>query len=478
MINLYSMLFRAGLTLPLRSSLRPLTIVSLAAIALIVPWRQAAGETLHEALVRAYVGNPALIAARAQLRQTDELSPQALGGWRPQVNASGSVGATSVEQTSNGYTVSNSSYPTNLTLQATQPLYTFGRVEAKVEAADATIESQRAALFRAEQDTFISAVTAYMTVIRESATLSLQRNNLDRLDRQLEATTARFEVDDLTRTDVAQAQASVAEARANVRQAEASLAQARVTYERVIGSIPGQLTVPTLPTALPETRSAAVDAATDGNFALIQASFAEAAAAHQLDAAESDLLPSLDLVADVSRAENSGGGDNLNWAATATLRLSVPLYQSGIASSKAREAHENLRRLRFTAIDQLRSAREEAANAFEALQGNLSQIDALETQISAATLALEGVRSEAAVGARTVLDVLDAEQSLLDGQVRLVRARYDVLVSGYQLLAAMGRLTAQDLALPVDYYDYDRHYREVRDRWYGLATTGDRYFQD
>lgn len=458
-------------------TLRAANIVILLSTALIPGLGVA--QTLEEAFVLAYGTNPGLISARALLRQTNEQAPQARGGWRPQVSFNGSAGYTDVKQSSNGRTVLNdSSNPRAVSLEATQPLYTFGRVDARVDAADATIESQRAQLFQTEQDTFVSTATVYLTAIREAATLELQRNNLARLRQQLEATQARFEVEDLTRTDVAQAEARVAAAEADVASAEASLAQARISFARVIGQPPVDLNVPDLPQGLPDTRDEAINVAMRGNFTLLGANFSEAAAARQLEAAKADLLPSVNLVTNLNHSEDSGGSENESWNAAVSVRLTVPLYQSGITYSKAREAKENLRRLRFSAIEQTRIASESAANAYEALQGSFSQLDALQTQIDAAAIALEGVQSEATVGARTVIDVLDAEQALLDAQVRLVRARHDVLVSSYSLLSAIGRLTAQDLELPVEYYDYDQHYREVRTRWLGTETSDPGYFRD
>ncbi len=459
-----------------RRSLRCSLVVLIAASAMA---SRSQAETLQDAFVSAYESNPGLLAARAQLRQTNEQAPQARGAWRPQVTVSGSTGATSVSQWNNDVkTFDDHSYPNTLTLQASQPLYTFGRADARVEAADATIESQRAALFSREQEVLTATASAYMAVLREASVLELQRNNITRLQSQLAATQARFEIEDATRTDVAQAEASLAEARANVENAEAAFAQARAAYMRVVGRPPSDLIQPDLPDRLPDSAAAAAEIAGADNFSLLQARFAEAAADHQKDAAESELLPSVDLTVDVNRSENASGQDNKAWIATASVRVSVPLYQSGVSYSKAREAHENLRRLRYTAVEQERVVQEEASSAFEAFQGSYSQLDALQAQIDAATVALQGVTNEASIGVRTVLDVLDAEQALLDARVRLVRARYDVVVNAYRLLASVGRLTAQGLGLPVAYYDYDRHYVETHERWFGLDTADDAYFKD
>ena len=441
------------------------------ALALAILSTPASAQTLEEAFVAAYRDNPALNAARALLRQTDEQVPQARGGWRPTVTFTGSAGFTSVKQSSNGRTIlDNNSSPRALGLQATQPLYTFGRVEARVEAAEATIESQRAQLFQTEQDTFVSTVTAYMRVIRETDTLTLRRDNLRSLQKQLVATRARSEVNDLTKTDVAQAEASVAAAQADVTSAEASLAQARDSFTRVVGQPPRDLVSPNMPTGLPLSKPAAVETARSGNFTVLSARFAEAAAERQLEAAKSELLPSVELVSSLDHSADSAGSDNESFSASVSVRLTVPLYQSGITYSRARQAHQNYNRLRLILLDQERDAVEGTANAFEALQGNQSQFTALEAQIKAAAIALDGVRNEASVGARTVIDVLDAERALLNARIRLVQASYDVHVTSYRLLAAMGRLTAQELRLPVAFYDYDRHYRDVRNRWIGTDT--------
>lgn len=437
------------------------------------------GETLSEALATAYQVNPTLMASRAELRQTDERAPQARAGWRPTVSLSASAGITHVDRETNGITTTDdSSYPKSLSASVSQPLYTFGRVDADVAAADATIEAQRASLFATEQQVLLDAATAYLTVIREAATLQLQENNLERLRQQLAATRARFASEDLTRTDVAQAEARVAEARADVTAARATLIQARTTYRTVIGQEPNALEVPDLPGTLPQSGDAAADDALRGNYTYLQARFTERAAELQLDSAEADLLPTVKLVTDLSRSADSSGTESDSTIASASVQISVPLYQAGAVYSQARQALENLRRQRFTAIQSGRSASEEAANAFEAYQSNLTQLDSLQARIDAAAIALEGVQQEASIGARTVLDVLDAEQDLLDARVRLVRSRHEALVSSFRLLSAVGRLTARDLDLPVEHYDYDRHYVDVRDRYYGLSTDGDAYFKD
>jgi outer membrane protein len=448
-----------------------LLIFTFTILVLTFPARADVG-TLEDTFVRAYISNPRLLAARAQLRQTNEKAPQARAGWRPTVIISSSVGGTHVKTTQNGIqTLSRSSLPRSNALQITQPIELFGKVEAKVSTADFTIQAQRAALFKTEQDVFLATANAFLSNIRESATLDLQTKNLTRLLKQLEVTEARFKVNDLTRTDMAQAEARVAEAQANVRNAKAQLSQARETFKQVVGDYPTILALPKLPNGLTASQAEAVTAALNQNFSLLQALFLEKAAASQLEEAKRDLLPSVNLVTSVNHSLDSGGGDNENLNLSATIQLSIPLYQAGTEYARIREARENLRRLRFSRQDQERGTSQSAANAFESLQSNLTQLDSLSAQIKAATIALDGVENEAKVGGRTVIDILDAKQALLDAQVKEVQANHNVLVAAYQLLAATGRLTAQNMNLPVAYYDYDAHYQDIKNRWYGMTSV-------
>ncbi|NQW09022.1 MAG: TolC family outer membrane protein [Alphaproteobacteria bacterium] len=430
-------------------------------------------QTLEEALSLAYQTNPALLAARAQLRQTDENAPLARAGWRPTVSASLSAGLTDVNSETNGVTgTDSSSFPRTGTLSVTQPLYTGGRTGAAVTRADSDIQAQRAALFSTEQDTLLQGVTAYVNVIRDESLHDLQINNVRRLEKQLEATRDRFRVGEVTRTDVAQAESRLARSRADRTQAEGNLTTSRVVFERVIGIVPGQVVKPDLASNLPVNRDEAVDIALGGNFTLAQAKFQEESSQNVVDLVFGELLPSLDLVAQAARSYDTGGGDNVATDLTAELQLTIPLYQAGAVSSRVRAAKEAANRARLVVDDQRRVAVQSAASTFEAYQTTLAQIVSLRAEVDASNIALEGVEQEATVGARTVLDVLDAEQELLDAQVSLVLAERDAVIASYQLLSAMGRLTAQDLGLSVELYDYDRHYLEVYKKYYGTESPG------
>ncbi|MDF1793004.1 MAG: TolC family protein, partial [Thalassobaculaceae bacterium] len=241
----------------------------------------ALAQTLEEALALAYETNPELLAARADLRQTDENAPQARGGWRPSITASGSFGVTDVTAESNGVTTTDDhSFPITGSISATQPIYTFGRVQADVDEADANIQAARAGLFQSEQSTLLGAVISYVNVIRDTSILDLQINNVQRLDKQLEATQDRFRVGEVTRTDVAQSEARRARSQADRTQAEGNLITSRVTFERVIGVVPTELTEPTIPPGLPTARDEAVEIALQESYSLVQAKFQELAARH------------------------------------------------------------------------------------------------------------------------------------------------------------------------------------------------------
>ncbi len=433
----------------------------------------AGAQSLEDALALAYDTNPSLLAARASLRQTDEQAPQARGGWRPSVSVSGSAGFTDVDAETDGITTTDdNSFPFTASFSVTQPLYTGGEVQAAVDKADANIQAERASLFATEQSVLLAAVTSYVNVLRDESTLQLQINNLQRLKKQLDATQDRFRVGEVTRTDVAQAESRVARAEADRTQAEGNLITSRVTFEREVGEVPGTLTSPPIPPGLPVNREEAVDIAVRENFSLIQLKFQELSARHNIDEESAGLLPTVDLVAEADQNYDTSGQDNESRSLTAEIQVSIPIYQQGIVYSQVREAKENANRVRLLVDDERREVVESSASAFEAYQTSIAQIESLRAEVAASEIALEGVEQEATVGARTVLDVLDAEQELLDAQVDLVSAERDAIVASYALLSSLGRLTAQDLGLPVQIYDYDQHYLAVESRYYGTEPPG------
>lgn len=430
-------------------------------------------QTLREALARAYETNPTLLARRAEVRATDERVPQALSNWRPRVTTGASIGRTDVDSRGTGSVPTDAqSTPKSINLQVTQPVYRGGRTIAGTNVAEFEVGAARANLVATEQEVFLSASTAYLDVLRAEAVLILQINNEQRLERQLEATQDRFRVGEVTRTDVAQAESRLAAAKADRTRAEGDLLSARTRFERVFGFPPGQLSRPAAFEGLASSKQEAQVLAETANPSLIAQQLQQRAAEERIDLVFGELLPSVNLVGSALRSEDAAGRESETTNYTVEAQLSVPLYQSGSVSSRVREQKELANQRRILVEETRRTAVEQAATAFENWQSALAAIVSLQVEVETAEIALEGVEQEATVGARTVLDVLDAEQALLNSQVRLVTAERDAFVRGFELLVATGRMTATYLGLPVEQYDPGAHYRAVRNKWWGTRAPG------
>jgi len=424
-------------------------------------------QTLEEALIAAYNNNPTLLAERARLRSTDELAPQALAGWRPTVRLAADIGKSRTD--SNTAVVSNpqTRTPRSAALQVSQPVYDGGRTPAALEQSENTIRSGQAQLSATEQAVLLSAATAYMNVVRDQAVLELNINNVQVLRRQLEASRDRFRVGEITRTDVSQSEARLARSIADRVAAEGNLQASRAAFENVVGIMPERLKAPAVVSDLPSSLPQAVELAATQNPSVIATSLAAQAAVNGVDVARSDLLPDVTLNGSLSRNENTVITGSRSDVAQATVNLTVPLYQAGAVYSRVRQQKHVANQRRIETDQQRRDAIESAARAWEALQAAQAQISSFRAQIEASEIALEGVQREAQVGSRTVLDVLDAEQELLDSRVNLVRAQRDEGVAAVQLKSAIGRMTAPGLSLPVDIYDPTRNYETVRGKWFG-----------
>jgi len=452
--------------------MRPLTVSCALAALLAAALPVARAETLGEALVDAYSSNPQILAERAFLRATDENVPQALAGWRPTVQFTG-AGGRQVTDTHPGSAIFPGQVqltPLTADVNITQPLFTGGRTVALTAQAEKTVEAERARYIATEESTLLSVAQSYLDVVRDQATLELSINNEQVLRRQLEATSDQFRVGAVTRTDVAQAEARLAGATASRLQAEGNLQVSRANYERAVGHPPEALTQPSLRPTLPATRDQAVALASAKNPNVIAALFTEDAARDAVDATRAQLLPSLNLVGDVNRARESSfrGVGTTNYSVVA--RVTVPLYEGGAIYSQTRQATETVGQRLGQTDDARRAAIQGATQAFEQVTSGRAQVVSLQSTIRAAEIALEGVRQEATVGSRTVLDVLNAEQELFTDQVQLVTAQHDVAVAEFTLASQIGQLTAADLKLPVTLYDVDRHYRSVRDKWVGFGA--------
>lgn len=438
-------------------------------------WLPAArAQTLEEALSAAYLSNPTLAAERAALRATDERVPQALSNWRPTLEAFGGVGRRTIE--SNQRTAfggrNRNLTPQTYGAQVTQPLFRGGRTVAETRAAENAVRAARARLDSVEQQVLLSAVTAYIDVYRDQAVLDLQIRNEQRLSRQLEATRDRFQVGEVTRTDVFQAEARLAGATAARVGAEGSLERSRATYRNVVGEVPGVLAQPAIPRDLPNGLDQAVTAAKRQNPDIIEAEFAERSSLDAVDQIRGEGLPTLSLQGAAQRDDESTFEGAETDTLEALVNLDVPLYQAGAVDSRLRQSKQNVVENRRI-LDQRRlDAIEAATSAWNNLQTARAALVSFRKAVQANEVALEGVQREAEVGARTVLDVLDAEQELVDSQVDLVGAQRDEIVATFDLKTAIGELSARELALPVPYYDPTVHYQAVRDRWFGSDSVG------
>ena len=431
----------------------------------------AAAQTLDEALIQTYQSNPTLSAARAQLRATNERVPQALSGWRPTIEATGS-GGKAVDDDVRPVSGDEGRSPASADLTVRQPLYRGGRTVAGTERAENEVLAQRARLADTEQDVLLSAVTAYADVWRDQSVLELNINNEQVLARQLEATQDRFDVGELTRTDVAQSESRLSSAIADRIGAEGNLRASRAAYEAVVGSPPGQLEQPPLPIGLPESQASIVDMAESANPAVLATSYNELAAQRSVREVEGELLPSVELQGSLGYQHERTTRTSEGSTAEILAVVRVPLYQQGAVSSRVREAKQVASQRRLQVREAIRQAREDAISSWERLLTARAQIAAFREAVRATSIALEGVRQENAVGARTVLDVLDAEQELLDAQVNLVSAQRDEIVASFDVLSAVGRMTAADLALGTDIYEPEADYRAVRETWFGLEAPG------
>jgi len=423
-------------------------------------------ETLEEALVAAYTSNPTLLAGRAYLRSIDEGVPQALSGWRPSLSAAAETGVSEIES-STAADRHQQRRPHVGSLSLSQSLYNGGRVPAAISRAENTVIAERAGLQTIEQSVLLDAVSVYTSVYRAEAILSLNVHNEQVLNRQLEATRDRFEVGEITRTDVHQAEARLARATADRIQAEGDIVAARAAYRNVIGKFPENLVAPTSLQDLPSGVEAAVSIAVDKNPGVISAEYSERAAQDNISGVRGELLPSVNLTGSASKSLNASGESTRVDTYTAKVTLSVPLYQSGSVYSRLRQARHTASRQRRLVEQARRDAIETATQAWESLQTSRARIESFQAQIRAAEVALEGVQREAAVGSRTVLDVLDAEQELLDAKVSIVSAERDEIVARFNLKSAIGELTAKNLSLPVDVYDSENNLGKVRSQWFG-----------
>lgn len=424
----------------------------------------AEAQTLNDALIQAYQTSPTLAAQRASQRATDETVAQANAAKRPSLSLSTGLTTT---YTSND-TAAHSTNGLALTLSASQSLYRGGRTEAAIDQAEANVLAGRARLRGSEQSLLSSVVEAYMGVLRDQAVLQLNTNSEQVLQTELAAARSRFQLGAATSTDVATAESRLSAAQASRIQAEGALRVSIATFEQRVGSPPGAMAMPSPLTMLPNSLEQAIEIALMEHPTVVAAFYSELASQSSVRSAEGAMKPTVNATLSTSRRPDDWPDVTpATLTTTAGITVSVPLYQAGAEYSSIRSARENLAQSRLNLEDARRTVRSQVNQAWQLLATARAQILARGDQVRASEVALRGFRQEQEVGARTLLEVLNAEQDLLNARVQLVTARRDEVVASYNLLTAMGRLTAMSLELPVPIYDPTANYDRNAERWFG-----------
>jgi outer membrane protein len=478
----------------------------------------ASAETIESALARAYAGNPTLNSTRASVRATDENVPRAQSGYRPRVtgtadagvqynethtpettrtNRGGDItigaGSTTISQgrvtTSppsvniSGPSVTRSqprndisrTTPYGAGLQVDQTLFNGFRTDNTVRQAESQVFGSRETLRNTEQSILFNGAQAYMNVLRDTAILELQRNNVEVLEEQLRQTRDRFNVGEVTRTDVAQAESRLAASRSQVSLAESNLRTSIAVYRQIIGVEPRQL-APGRPIdrLVPRTLDGAIGIGLSEHPAVTAALHALDAAELQVKITEGELYPTLGVTGAVSQRSEVTFPNDARFTASAVARLTVPIYEGGEVYARVRQAKETVGQRRIEVDinrDQIRAA---IVSAWGTLEAAKAQIIAAQAQVQAAEVALTGVREEARVGQRTTLDVLNAQQELLNARVNLITAQRDRVVASYAVAQAIGRLSQRSLGLAVAQYSSKTHFDQVKDLWFGVRIPDGR----
>ncbi|MBS9476140.1 TolC family outer membrane protein [Ancylobacter radicis] len=439
-------------------------------------------QTLEQALAAAYKNNPTLNSQRAATRATDEYVPIALAGYRPQVFGSAYAGAQWAEtRVDSGYAllqgnnaISNTrTTPTGVGVTISQTIYNGLRTANSVRSAESQVKGQRELLRNTEQLVLLDAATAYMNVLQNAALVELQKQNLEALREELRAARDRFAVGEITRTDVAQAEASVADAQSQLALADSNLNASNAVFYQVIGLRPTKLS-PGRPIdgMLPKTLPAAVSSGLSNHPAVKSAEFAVDAAVANVKVAEAALSPTLTLNGSASSDYNSAQYTERQTAASATLNLSVPIYQGGSEFATIRQSKETLGQYRIEVDVNREQVRANVVQYWGNLEAAKAAIESAQASVAANEIALRGVREEWRVGQRTTLDVLNAQTALFDARANLVIAQRDRVVASYAVLSATGQLNSTRLGLKVATYNPQVHYNQVRDAWIGVRTPG------
>jgi outer membrane protein len=441
-------------------------------------------DTIEAALVRAYQNNPQLNAQRASVRSTDENVPQALSGYRPRVAVTASAGYqyTDVLTTAGGTPtqlvrtdVHGANAPRSVGATVTQTLYNGQITANRTRAAESQVSGAREGLRVLEQTVLLAAATIYMDYLRDAAIVEVQRSNVRVLEQTLKQTNDRFNVGEVTRTDVAQSEAQLAAGKTQLLTADANLVTTRANFRRIIGNEPQNL-APGSPVDrfLPGTLPGAVDLGLTQNPNVTAAMFGIDISYLQTKINEGALLPTVTLQGSVQQSYEQTQTIFRSFGASAIAQLSIPVYQGGAEYALIRQSKETLAQQRLFLEQTRDQTRANVVTAWGQLVAGKAQVASAQSQVTASEIALNGVREEAKAGQRTTLDVLNAQQALVNARVALVTAQHDRVVASYAVLNSIGRFSPQVMNLATTVYDPSVHYHQVRDSWYGVRTPDGR----
>ena len=436
-------------------------------------------ETISGALTKAYLTNPDINTQRATVRQSDEGVPLANAGYLPKISAFGNAGIAHAGgnevipgEQGNQFGFQTGGFPRGYGVQGNLTVFDGYQTINKIRSAESQVFGAREQLRNTEQNTFLSAVTAYMDVLEDTAILDLDNNNVDVLREQLRETRDRFTVGEVTRTDVAQAEASLAQGQGTALSAVATLQAAVARYRQFIGDQPKSL-APVKPVAapIPKTLPEAISISQIEHPAISALLHGVDAAQLQIKIAQGAYYPQVSLTATASNNfDQSAVPNNRAYNAQIMGQITIPIYEGGAEYAEIRQSKEALSVQELRADSARDQVRQNVVTAWGLNQAAVGVVRAARASVSANEVALTGVREEAKVGQRTTLDVLNAQQALLQARTTLVQAEHDQVVDSYSLLSAVGRLNIPTLGLSVAEYDPRVHFDQVKSKWIGLRT--------
>lgn len=430
---------------------------------------QAHATSIFDAMSDAYLHNPTLQGQRAYLRAVDENVAIAKSGYRPNISLNGSYSDSHIH---NDMQPVNDGYTKAMSAVLSQPIFNGFSTYHSVKAADKAVEAEQSNLYSVEQDILLAAGTAYLDVLKDESIVELQKNNEHLLKKRLDETRERFNVGEVTRTDVSQAEARHSAAISDRIAAEGNLAASKAVYTQIVGTSPDNLEEPkNLSEMFPKNQDDALKYAYQHNYGLKAAKSALESSDYSVSANNGALLPQVSFDAKAARSKTESRftkdpeTNSFEWA----VKLNVPLYQSGETRAKIRQSKYKKWQAQEKVLEAERNMISTVTSSYEYMIANESRLKSVQDQIKAYAIALDGVQQEEALGNRTVLDVLDAYQALLNSNVEEVQARRNYYVSGMALLVSMGQLTAKDLNLNAKLYDAEKHSKDTRNKWLSLS---------